>query len=145
MVWFCVVICSSCSREGITNLSSAESSPRCSQRSREGSSFVGNKDLGEAGGSCSPALLPHPASRGSHKPLAGCDLAGDFPFASSREKKMPFPAPPGSLLHSNHPPGAQGWALTPSHSQSVNVCSSAEGKHWEHKSEPGSFPGVILL
>lgn len=60
---------------------------------------------------CCP--IPHPGEGTS--PLRGYDLAQDVPSAPSRERKMPFPAPSGSLLHSNQPPGARGWALTPSH------------------------------
>lgn len=88
-----------------------------------------NKDLGEAVGSSSPALLPHPAARERHKPLAGHDLAQDVPFASSRQRKMSFPAPDGSFgLDFIFKSSPWGWVLTPSHEPKCNCVFLSWGK-----------------
>lgn len=98
----------------------------------------------------SPALPSPSASRGREKCLAGYDLDEDAPFAASRESKVASSALDGSFSFCFYIQislaGRRGWTLThQATGESVTLCSSAGGKHWEYKLGPESFPGVISL
>lgn len=132
----------------ITNLGAAASSPHCSQQFPGRFIFCGRgtKTWGRQSGAvaqpCCPILQP---GKGTN-PLQGTTWLRTFPSHLPGRGKchsLPRMAPSGSILYSNHPPGA--GCSPQATSQSVTVCSSAGGKHWEYKWEPGSFPGVISL
>lgn len=115
----------------------------CSQHPQQGSSFVGNKaQFGGGRREQQPSPAAHPAANpGRARLCSGWSLC----IQPGEENAIPGP---GGLLRAGFTfqASSQGTGLgahPKPRAKSATVRSSAAGKHWECRLEPGSFPGVI--